>query len=317
MTSSSLVNNHSPSPLSQTSFKLPQSSPSSVTSQLPVTTATTSFIRPFEDNYTSFSPAKSKSSFLSSLSDTTLRCGSQSTSTTFTPLSTSKLSNPFECFSTMKTPDSGLVDPPSAHLSSQTASSYMSVTTPLELSSFPSVSSSSASNSPSFKPFSSYPYDLIQFPPFKNHMIGHLSLSPPLSKKLRPQTSATSGDGVCISELGGGRLSKSNRTTNSKPRIKNAKSAEKKKTLSTSSSDANVIPLNLSTTSSLMTNDNVEKTQNVINASKESNLCDTINRSENIDEATAAVTAAAQQTSTTFAAAVVAEVNSYNKLSHE
>lgn len=227
------------------------------------------FIRPFEDNYTSLSPSKtSKSPFLSSLSDnissqSTLTCGSSQNAAAYGSLSTAKaaaaaaaaaavasgvspsLPNPFDCFSAPKTPDSGMVDPPSAHLSSQTPSSYLSQVTAPELASFPSIgSSNSASNSSSFKPFASYPYDLIQYPPFKNHMIGHMALSPPLPKKSR------TADGTAKSETGGRASSGKSGRANAKSRPKSKQAAEKKtnaNSTATSSDASAAVPLNLST----------------------------------------------------------------------
>lgn len=215
-------------------------------------------MRPFEDSYTSSqSPSKTKGQFLSSLSDnissqSTLTCSSQNA--TFGPLSTSKASNPFDCFSISKTPDSGLADPPSAHLSSQTPSSYLSITTP-DMNSFPSAGSTSASNSSSFKPFSSYPYDLVPYPPFKNHMVGHMTLSPPLPKKSRSRPLSTpSRDGADsgLKSESGSRSSKSGRA-NTKLRAKNnsassCRQGDKKVNAMTTSSETNSsVPLNLST----------------------------------------------------------------------
>lgn len=131
---------------------------------------------------------------------------------------------------------------------------------PAELSSFPSVAANSVSSNPSFKPFP-YPYDLIQYPPFKNHMMAPAAaastLSPPLPKKAR---SAAGENAKEVNAAGRSTSSKGGRGSGGgKSRAKKSAAAADKKLSSSSSSssttsssssivcDLNSAPLNLST----------------------------------------------------------------------
>lgn len=344
-----LANHHTPpppqpSPSLSSSSKHSQSSPTNA-NQLPASNSVP-FMRPFEDNYTSSSSAsspssKAKNSFLSSLADSisspsTLATSSYQnsinhtatpSSSPFSPMPATKLTNPFECFATPKTPEGSLiVDPPTAHLaSSQTSvSSYLSnssgavgggISSTAELSSFPSVAAGSVSSN-SFKPFSSYPYDLIQqYPAFKNHLISPAAaasnLSPPLPKKAR---SVASGENASSKEATGGRTTKAGRSAGGgKSRAKSSKAAaaaEKKMSSASSSSsttsssssivcDLNSTPLNLST------NVNCEGVEKQSPNGVEPTAAVTYDL--NSDGVTAAVSASKDETSTTYS--VVTEVN--------
>lgn len=233
-------------------------------------------MRPFEDNYTSHSSATAtatsaaaatatatttatttakNNSFFSSLSDS---IGSMSNTSYNATMAAPKLTNFFDCFSLSKTSDSGaFVDPPSAHLSSQTASSYLSATAS-ELNSFqPSGSAVSSLNSASFKPFASYPYDLIQYPPFKNHLASSSSVSPPLAKKTKlTSTNHENNSVVKTDPTTGPARSKPNRSSN-KNRTKStvAKISEDRNKKVSVADETNTTPLNLSTNDVLAPND--------------------------------------------------------------
>ncbi|XP_065215278.1 uncharacterized protein px isoform X2 [Planococcus citri] len=274
VTTPSVFGNHrsnSQSPISQpSSSKLPQSSPTTSANQLPFGSST-SFMRPFEDNYASHSSttptatatatatatstatatattlaAAKNNSFFSSLSDSV---SSLSTTSFNAAMAAPKLSNFFDCFPLTKTPDSGaFVDPPSVHLSSQTASSYLSASAS-ELNSF--QPSGSSLSSASFKPFASYPYDLIQYPPFKNHLVGSASVSPPLAKKTKTtstnhENSTATVKNDATSVVSAPTRSKPNRTSNKNRTKSTTKISDDKKKVAPAD-EINATPLNLST----------------------------------------------------------------------
>lgn len=258
-TSSAFVNHrsNSQSPISQpVSSKLPQSSPT-FANQLPANSTAVSFIRPFEDNYATHSHSPSKatknSSFLSSFSDG-VSTQSAAGFNAVHPVASTKLTQHYlDCFSLAKTPDSALTDPPSARLSSHTSSSYLTNAGAAELNCFQPVnsvaSSSSHSAAASFKPFTSYPYDLIQYPPFKNHLVDQAALSPPLPKKAR---AAPANDEITLLKTDVAvRSSRSNRSAAVKTRAKNAKSNSDKRKNVVCFGDSNSTPLNLSTSDSV------------------------------------------------------------------
>lgn len=200
------------------------------------------FMRPFEDSY-----ASTKNIFLSSLSD---NLSNQSATVPNSLTVAAKLPNFFESFPPTETSDSAFSDP----LCSAQAIAEMN-TYPLAVSANPS--SSSSSNNAAFKPFLSYPYDLIQFPPFKNHLVNHDSLSPtptPTPPK-KAKSVSVNRENTLNDDAACHRSAKTNRSVAAtRPKHLKPVAKRKKNVLVASATESNSLPLNLSVNESLLVN---------------------------------------------------------------